>query len=184
MPIIISDAWKIIKYLFSKFVSAVLAVVLALILWWPFSQKSADIVGVTELLRYRWIVGVLFLIFAVASLLQQAILCLKCLICALRFIRRRHMYKGKDAVKRIRSLSEKAKKEVRTKYERPYAHFKFSKTDPLLLELLHCHVVQAGKFSDDKGYFTCELSQWVVNCLDSNPALVGSLPEPDEDLTF
>ena len=184
MNIVIQGASKIIRYLLSMFVSAVLAIVCGLILYWPFSKESADTIGITELLEYRCIVCVVFLVSLVSFILQLVIILVKCLKCFFIKIKRIRMYKGKNAVRRIGSLSAKAKKEVRTKYERPYADCKFSKTDPLLSELLQGHFVQIGKFSDDRGYFTCELSQWVVNCLDSNPALVGSLPEPDEDLTF
>ena len=184
MTVIISDLWKIVKYFFSKFISAVLASVFSLILWWPFSKESADVIGITTILEYRWVVGFFFLVFAVASLYQIVIWCVNAIKHLLASAKRRRMYKGKDAITRIESLSTKAQKAVRTKYERPYDDCKFSKTDPLLSELMQGYFVQTGRFSDERGYFVCELSKWVVTCLDSNPELVGSLPEPDEDLTF
>ena len=184
MSVILSDLCKIVKYLFTPFMTAVLASVFLLILWWPFSKKSADVLGITTILEYRWVVGFFFLVFAVATLFRIAVCCLNGLKFLFVSVKSQRKYKGKDAVKRIKSLSTKAQKEVRTKYERPYADCKFSKTDPLLSELLQGHFIQPGKFSDDRGCFTCELSRWVVNCLESNPELVGSLPEPDEDWTF
>ena len=184
MSVILSDLYKIVKYLFTLFMTAVLASVFFLILWWPFSTESADALGITTILEYRWVVGFLFLVFAVATLFRIVVCCLTGLRFLLAYVKRRRMYKGRDAIKRIEALSTRAQKEVRTKYERPYAECKFSKTDPLLSELLQGCFIQIGKFPDERGYFACELLQWVVNCLDSNPALVGSLPEPDDDLTF